>query len=134
MKLERNQIYRCDSCGVIIDILHKSLGNIVCCDVPMCLVVENTEDAVVEKHLPVVEKISTGIKIKVGEIIHPMEEKHFIEWIEVITVNNETKKKFLNPNEKPEAEFCIENFENIVSIRSYCNLHGLWKSENYKKI
>lgn len=125
---EKNQIYKCATCGNIIEVLHGGAGQLVCCGEPMILLKENTVDASLEKHVPVIEKTETGIIVKIGSIPHPMEETHYIEWIEIITKDNKSDKKFLNPGEKPEAEFCIP-FENVLFAREYCNLHGLWKSK-----
>jgi len=120
-----NQIYKCQICGNIIEVLHQGEGKLVCCQQPMLLMKENTVDASEEKHLPVIEKTEKGVKIKVGAVEHPMTAEHYIEWIEVIT-DKKVYRKFLNPGDKPEAEFKIKT-ENIVA-RAYCNLHGLWKS------
>tara|TARA_Y100000310_G_scaffold282789_1_gene304280 strand:+ start:699 stop:1058 length:360 start_codon:yes stop_codon:yes gene_type:complete len=116
----KNQIWKCNVCGNIIEILHEGADSLVCCGEPMNLQEENTVDAATEKHVPVIE----GKKVKVGSVPHPMDEDHFIEWIEAIK-GNKVPKKFLNPGDKPEAEFCTE----IETARAYCNLHGLWKSE-----
>ncbi len=122
---ERLQIYKCGTCGNIVEVIHKGNGELVCCGDPMKLYVENSVDAAVEKHVPVVEKTGSGFKVKVGSVAHPMEDDHYIEWIEVI-VDGISYRKFLNPGDQPEAEFCLEA-ENITA-REYCNLHGLWKS------
>lgn len=122
---ERNQIYRCNVCGNIVEVLHAGIGELVCCGQPMELLKELTEDVGLEKHVPVIEKIESGIKVKVGSIPHPMETNHFIEWIEII-VDGKTYRKFLKPGDKPEAEFEVRA-ENIEA-REYCNLHNLWKS------
>ncbi len=121
---EKLQVYKCDKCGNIVEVLHGGIGDLVCCDEPMKLFVENTVDAAKEKHVPVVEKIADGFKVKVGEVAHPMEEKHYIEWIEVIA-NGKAYRQFLNPGEAPEATFMIEAEQ--VTAREFCNLHGLWK-------
>jgi len=121
---ELNQIYKCPICGNIVEIVGKAGGTLVCCGKPMLLLEENSVNAAVEKHVPVVEQSGKEVFVKVGEVEHPMTEEHYIQWIEVIT-ENKTYKKFLKPNEKPEATFIIE--EVIVSVREYCNLHGLWK-------
>ena len=123
--IERNQVYKCAICGNIVTILHASTGELVCCNQPMDLLTENTEDAATEKHVPVIEKTETGILVKVGEIDHPMEDAHYIEWIEVIA-DNRRHIKYLSPGDKPEALFDIKAEEIIV--REYCNLHGLWKA------
>jgi superoxide reductase len=121
---ERLQVYKCEVCGNIVEIMHGGAGELVCCGQAMKLLTENTVDAAKEKHVPVIEKISGGVKVKVGEVAHPMEAKHYIEWIEVIA-DGKAYRQFLNPGEPPEAVFMIDN-ENITA-REFCNLHGLWK-------
>ena len=121
---ERLEVYKCEACGNIIEVLHGGAGELVCCGQPMVHLVENTVDAAKEKHVPVIEKVSGGVKVKVGSVPHPMEEKHYIEWIELI-VNGKADRQFLKPGQAPEAVFKIES-ENVTA-REYCNLHGLWK-------
>jgi superoxide reductase len=120
---EKLQIYKCDVCGNIVEMLHAGAGQLVCCGQPMKLFKENTVDAAKEKHVPVIEKTPAGIKVKVGSVAHPMEEKHYIEWVEVIA-DGKAYRKFLNPGEAPEATFEIK--ADKVTAREYCNLHGLW--------
>jgi len=101
----------------------------------MELLIEKNQDEGLEKHVPVIEKTEKGVKVKVGSVPHPMEEAHYIEWIEIL-VDGKVYRKFLKPGDapadakalagKPEAEFCVEA-ENIIA-REYCNLHGLWKT------
>ena len=122
---ERNQIYRCNVCGNIVEVLHAGIGELVCCGQPMELLKELTEDVGQEKHVPVIEKTESGVKVKVGSVPHPMETNHFIEWIEIIA-DGKTYRKFLKPGDEPEAKFEVKA-ENIVA-REYCNLHNLWKS------
>lgn len=122
---ELNQVYKCAKCGNIVEVLHAGGGELVCCGQPMALQKENTVDASLEKHVPVIEKTEKGIKVKVGSVPHPMEEEHYIEWIEILA-DGKAYRKFLKPGDAPEAEFCIEA-ENIIA-REYCNLHGLWKT------
>jgi len=122
---ELNQVYKCGVCGNIIEVLHTGIGELVCCGKPMVLQKENTVDAAVEKHVPVIEKTEKGLRIKIGSVEHPMEEKHCIEWVELLA-NGKAYKEFLKPGDKPEAEFCIQAEE--VTARAYCNLHGLWKA------
>ena len=122
---ERLQIYKCEVCGNIVEVLHEGKGELVCCNQPMKLFKENTVDAAKEKHVPVSEKIAGTIKAKVGDVPHPMEEKHYIEWIEVVT-GGKAYRQFLKPGDAPEAEFQVEGTD--VTIREYCNIHGLWKS------
>jgi len=122
---ERLEVYKCEVCGNIVEVLHEGAGELVCCNQPMKLFKENTVDAALEKHVPVVEKTSEGFTVKVGSVPHPMEEKHYIEWIEVIA-DGKVYRAFLKPGEAPQANFNIKA-ENITA-REYCNLHGLWKS------
>ncbi len=121
---KRLQIYKCEICGNIVEVLHEGVGELVCCNQPMKLRKENTVDAAQEKHVPVVKKTVDGIIVQVGSIPHPMEEKHYIEWIEIIT-DREIYRHFLKPGDKPEALFKIKT--EVISAREYCNLHGLWK-------
>lgn len=126
-----HQIWKCEICGNIVEILHEGADSLVCCGQPMILQKENTIDASKEKHVPVIEKLEEESKIivKIGEIGHPMEDAHYIEWIELIDLrNNKTFKEFLKPGMKPEAEFSFENLPEKIEVRAYCNLHGLWKS------
>lgn len=120
------QIYKCEICGNIVEVLHTGKGQLVCCGQPMKLLVENTVDASKEKHVPVIEKIEGGFKVKVGSVPHPMEEKHFIEWIELIT-DKGVLREFLEPGQAPEAVFCTD--ADRVTAREYCNIHGLWSSK-----
>ncbi len=122
---EKLQIYKCEVCGNIVEVLHAGQGQLVCCGVPMKNFVENTVDAAKEKHVPVVEKISGGFRVKVGGVPHPMEEKHYIEWIEIIA-DGKAYRQFLQPGQAPEAVFEIQAEK--VTAREYCNLHGLWKA------
>lgn len=123
--IEQKQIYKCNISGNIVEVLTVGSGELVCCGQPMELLKEKTEDAGQEKHVPVIEKIETGWKIKVGAIPHPMEEKHYIEWIEIIA-DGRSFRKFLKPGDNPEAEFEIKAEK--IEAREYCNIHGLWKS------
>lgn len=121
---ERLEVYKCEICGNIIEVLEGGEGELTCCGEAMVLLKENTTDAALEKHVPVIEKISGGFKVKVGEVAHPMLEEHFIQWIEIIA-DGKAYRQFLNPGDAPEAVFNIEASE--VTAREYCNLHGLWK-------
>ena len=122
---KRLEVYKCGVCGNIVEVLHGGKGELVCCDKPMNLLVENTVDAAKEKHVPVIEKVEGGVKVKVGEVAHPMEDKHWIEWIEIIA-DGKAYRQFLNPGETPEAIFNVEAEQ--VTAREYCNIHGLWKA------
>ena len=121
---ERRQIYKCEACGNIVEVIHEAGGELVCCGEPMQLFVENTVDAAKEKHVPVKEKTPDGVKVKVGSVPHPMEEEHYIEWVEII-VDGKAYRQFLKPGGSPEATFDIKAEK--VTAREYCNLHGLWK-------
>lgn len=120
------EVYKCEICGNIVEVLHAGAGELVCCGASMVLKTENTEDAAQEKHVPVVEKTETGVKVTIGEVAHPMEADHYIEWIEVAT-ETDVYKKYLNPGDEPVAEFNVP-FESVVLTREYCNLHGIWKA------
>jgi superoxide reductase len=122
----RLEIYKCNACGNIVEVLTGGEGELVCCGETMILVMENTVDAALEKHVPVIEKNSDDVKVKVGDIPHPMEDNHFIEWIELIA-QGQIHRQYLDPGEAPEAEFAVGG--NRLTARGYCNLHGLWKAE-----
>ena len=124
--IEQKQIYKCNICGNIVEVLHQGVGTLVCCGQSMKLMEEKIKDVGNEKHVPIIEKNEEGVKVKVSSIPHPMTEEHHIEWIEISTENGESKK-FLKPEESPEATFPVKN-KNVKS-REYCNLHGLWKSK-----
>ena len=122
---EKLEVYKCDVCGNIVEVLHGGVGELVCCGQPMTLLTANTVDAAKEKHVPVIEKVTGGYKVKVGAVAHPMEEKHHIEWIELIA-GDKAYRQFLKPGDAPEAFFAVDAPQ--VSAREYCNLHGLWKA------
>ncbi len=119
------EVYKCEVCGNIVEVLHEGAGELVCCGQPMKLLEEKTEEEGNEKHKPIIEENEEGVTIKVGSVPHPMEEEHYIEWIEIFTDKGRSKK-FLKPGDKPEAVFPVK-VKNI-SARAYCNVHGLWSS------
>lgn len=123
---KKNQVYKCLVCGNIVDVLHEAGGELVCCNQSMNLVAENTIEASQEKHIPVIEKVENGTLIKVGSIEHPMDQDHYIEWIEATNSKNQVIRLDLVPGDKPEM--LIQSDLNILSARAYCNLHGLWSS------
>ena len=123
---KKHQIYKCDICGNIVEVLHGGDGDLVCCGEEMKLFEEKMADEGKEKHVPVIEKVSGGVKVKVGSVAHPMEEKHSIEWIEIIA-DGKAYRQFLNPGDKPEATFQIKAEK--IRAREYCNLHGLWSGQ-----
>ena len=121
--IKKLDIFKCELCGNIVEVIHAGGGELVCCGQPMKAVTENTVDASKEKHVPVIEKTAAGYLVKVGSVTHPMEEKHHIEWIELM-VDGKAYRQFLNPGDAPEATFNVSG-ENVTA-REYCNLHGLW--------
>lgn len=130
--VNQNKIYKCEVCGNILESLWDSSVVPVCCNKTMKLLNENTVEASTEKHIPVITvQGDKKVKVTVGSIPHPMEEKHFIEWIE-LSVEGRIYKKFLKPGDKPEAVFEFETVPgaigNDIKARAYCNLHGLWKA------
>jgi superoxide reductase len=120
-----NQVYKCEVCGNIVEMLHPGNGELVCCGQNMVLQEENTVDAAKEKHVPVIQKIQGGVLVKVGSVEHPMIDAHYIEWIEVHT-HRKVYRQYLKPGDKPQAEFMLT--EEVLYAREYCNLHHLWRS------
>ena len=120
-----NEVYKCDVCGNIVEVLHDGDSDLVCCGQNMILQNENTVDAAKEKHVPVIEKIKGGVLVKVGSVEHPMIETHYIEWIEVHT-DKKVYRMNLKPGDKPQAEFMLD--EDVLYAREYCNIHRLWRS------
>lgn len=121
---EKMQVYKCATCGNIIEVLTGGKGELVCCGKPMELLTENTVDAAKEKHVPVIEKTAAGYKVRVGAAAHPMEEKHYIEWIELLA-DGKAYRQFLKPGDAPEATFDV--IADSPYAREHCTLHGLWK-------
>ncbi len=118
------EIYKCEVCGNIVEMIHTGQGTLVCCGQDMKLMSENSVDAATEKHVPVIEKTGNGYRVTVGSVAHPMEEKHYIEWIELVA-GDRAYRKFLKPGDAPEAFFCTD--ADNVTAREFCNLHGVWK-------
>ena len=126
--MQKREMYKCAKCGMVIEVLDTGCGIAPqCCGEEMKLLVAGSVDGAREKHVPVIEEQGDGILVKVGEIPHPMEEKHYIEWIEVDN-GNYVNRYFLKPGDKPEAVFKTDAEK--VTAREYCNLHGHWKAEN----
>ncbi len=123
---ERLEVYKCEVCGNIVEVLHGSFGELICCGKPMVKLEEKSADTSTEKHVPFIKREGDKYIVKVGEnTAHPMEEKHYIEWIELV-VDGAVYIKFLNPGDAPEAIFEVPEGKEI-SAREYCNIHGLWK-------
>ncbi len=123
-----NEIYKCEKCGNIVEVVHPGDGTLVCCGEPMKLMREGSTDGAAEKHVPDIKKWKRGYHIQVGDVRHPMEQKHYIEWIELLA-DGKSYKRFLTPEDAPEAFFDEVEAENVTA-RGYCNLHGLWKAES----
>jgi len=123
-----NDLYKCSVCGNIVEVAHIGGGELVCCSKPMQVMTANTQEASTEKHIPVIEKTANGYLVKVGSAEHPMEEKHYIEFIEVFSQDGKIGRKYLKPGDKPQAVFLSTGVE-IVKARAYCNIHGLWESK-----
>ncbi|NTV48278.1 MAG: desulfoferrodoxin [Geobacteraceae bacterium] len=120
------EVYKCELCGNIVEVIHAGGGSLSCCEQEMVLLTENTVDAAKEKHVPVIEKVDGGYKVTVGSVAHPMEEKHYIEWIELIA-DGKAYRQFLKPGEVAEAVFKVT--ATTVTAREFCNLHGLWSAQ-----
>lgn len=123
---ELNEIYKCNVCGNMVEMVHTGVGQLVCCGQPMERILATIEGFKPEKHIPILEFTDNGIKVTVGTPFHPMEDAHYIEWIEVI-VDGRIERKFLKPGDNPVAEFCQAG--DSIMARAYCNLHGLWKDK-----
>jgi len=120
------EVYKCELCGNIVEVLHAGGGDLSCCGQEMVLLSENTVDAAKEKHVPVIEKVDGGYKVTIGSVAHPMEEKHYIEWIELLA-DGKAYRQFLNPGDAPTATFNVTAA--TVSARELCNLHGVWSAQ-----
>ena len=126
---ELNTFYRCEVCGNVVSVLEAGIGVLVCCNQDMIKLEEHTTDAEgKEKHVPVIEKIEGGVRVKVGDVPHPMEEKHYIGLIQLIKDGNVVIGKRLKPDDEPQADFCCLSGTEGLTARAYCNVHGVWKS------
>ena len=121
------ELYVCSICGNVVEVVNPGATALVCCNKPMDKLEAGIKDASLEKHVPVIEKMSDGIKVKVGSVAHPMEEKHFIQFIEVLT-KEQVLRAELAPNQAPEATFLLNKSDEVIEVREYCNVHGLWKA------
>lgn len=121
---EKLEVYKCDICGLMIQVIHSADPVPECCGQEMDLLTENTTDAAQEKHVPVIEKVDGGYKVTVGSVAHPMADDHYIEFIQLLA-DGKAYTQYLEPGQAPEAVFKVDAAE--VSAREYCNKHGLWK-------
>lgn len=124
--MKKLDVFKCEKCGIIVEVMHTGAGTLVCCGENMVQLDEFSADQTTEKHVPLIEPIDGGYKVTVGSTLHPMMDAHYIEWIELIT-ENETLIAFLNPGDEPVATF--KTASKAIKAREYCNLHGLWKNE-----
>lgn len=119
----RLDIYRCEVCTNVVWVIRGGEGDLVCCGQPMSLYEEKKVDAAKERHFPVIEKIPSGFKVRVGSVAHPMEKRHYVEWIELVA-DGSCYRQFLEPGDTPEVVFVIEAQQ--IAAHAYCNLHGFW--------
>ncbi|MBT7304545.1 MAG: desulfoferrodoxin [Victivallales bacterium] len=125
---KKSEVYRCELCGAMVEVIDGGAGQLVCCDEPMALLDEKTADAATEKHVPVIEKVEGGVKVTVGSVPHPMADDHYIQWIEIVACGK-TIRQELKPGMAPEACFCLCCCDDTpITAREYCNKHGLWKA------
>jgi superoxide reductase len=125
------EVYKCETCGNIIEVVQGGVGELVCCGMPMDLLEEKTADAATEKHVPVVEEVDNGVLVKVGSVPHPMADEHYIQWIELLLGEKVLSRVSLAPGDEPQALFpkCPHGTPaSELSAREYCNVHGLWKA------
>ncbi len=120
------ELYRCEICGNVIEVVHEGAPSLVCCGEPMGKLAAKTADEGKEKHVPVIEEASAGIKVKVGSVPHPMEEKHYIKFIEIL-LKDKVMRKELKPGDSPEAK-CYGSKSDVIEVREFCTVHGLWKN------
>ena len=121
------ELYRCEICGNIVEVVNKGATALVCCGEPMIKLEAKTEDQGQEKHVPVVEETDSGIKVKVGSIEHPMEDKHYIKFIEILLKDRIIRKE-LKPGQAPEVKYCAAKSD-VIEVREFCSIHGLWKNK-----
>ena len=122
------EIYRCEICGNVVEMVNEGAGELVCCGQPMTKLEPKTQDEGKEKHVPVVEETPEGLLVKVGSVDHPMEEKHYIKFIEVLTKDKVARAE-LKPGQKPQARFCgCMKKADIIGVREFCTVHMLWKA------
>ncbi len=121
------EVYKCDICGNVVELLHEGADALVCCGQPMEKLAAKYEDKGKEKHVPVISAVNGGIKVEVGDVHHPMEDEHYIKFIEVLTADKVLRAE-LKPGQEPVAEFAVDGSK-VELVREYCNVHGLWAAK-----
>ena len=124
---KRLEVYKCEICGNIVEVVHSGAGALICCGKNMDRITENTTDAATEKHVPVIELAADSVTVKVGDVAHPMEDAHYIEWIEIL-VEDKIYRQYLQAGQPAQATFNLS--ATTVTARAYCNLHGLWTAKS----
>ncbi len=124
--MQLNQLYKCNVCGNVVELTHIGGGQLVCCGQPMQLLEPKSLEEGTEKHLPVLEPTANKLVVKIGSVPHPMEESHYIVFVEVLEKSGKICRKYLKPNNLPQVEFDITDSNQVDLVRSYCNIHGLW--------
>lgn len=124
--MEVREVFKCDICGNVVELLQAGAPALVCCGEDMEKLEAQTEDSSVEKHVPVVKENETGIEVVVGSTLHPMGDDHSIRFIEVLTEDKVLRAE-LKSGEEPKAAFKVDKSE-VIEVREFCNLHGLWKA------
>ncbi len=126
MSIETKQIYKCDICGNIVEVLVAGKGELICCGEPMKLMEVSTADSSTEKHVPVIETKDGGVRVVVGSTPHPMIDKHYIQWIE-LSADGKGHRRYLSPGDPPEAFFPGVSGGKLAA-REFCNIHGPWST------
>ena len=127
MAVKLNELYICKHCGILMEVVHAGIGEVVCCGEPMTKLAANSVDASMEKHVPIVKRYGNICHVMVGSELHPMTVEHHIAWIE-IRFDDQIIRRAIKPGDKPEAEFCGVPEDAKVTAQAFCNLHGLWIS------
>jgi len=122
------EIYKCELCGNVVEVLDPAGGELVCCGQAMTLCGAKTEDTGMEKHRPIVETTGDAVRVKVGSVPHPMEDDHYIQWIEAVCCDGEFRQVYeLKPGSPAAAKFFLCGCGHLV-VRAFCNVHGLWEA------
>lgn len=123
------KFYYCKHCGKVIAIVKNTPVPTICCGEAMVELVPGVTDAATEKHVPVIQIDGSVVTVSVGQVAHPMQEEHYIEWI-LLQTDKGIQKKWLKPGDDPKAVFALSEGEKVIAAYEYCNLHKLWKAQN----